>query len=80
MNKEELIVIDNEDHTIGNILRTQLLKNNNTEFCAYKQTHPLENKIELYLSVSENCKVSAKQVFKETIQDYINKLLSINYG
>jgi DNA-directed RNA polymerase subunit L len=44
--------IKNECHTIGNLLRTELLKQD-VEFAAYKQTHPLERSIEICI-VSED--------------------------
>jgi DNA-directed RNA polymerase I and III subunit RPAC2 len=31
-----------EDHTLGNLLRNQLLKSGNVEFCAYSVPHPSE--------------------------------------
>jgi DNA-directed RNA polymerase I and III subunit RPAC2 len=32
----------NEDHTLGNLLRNVIIKNNNVEFCAYSVPHPSE--------------------------------------
>ena len=32
----------NEDHTLGNLLRNQIIKNNHVEFCAYSVPHPSE--------------------------------------
>jgi len=32
----------NEDHTLGNLLRNQIVKNKNVEFCAYSVPHPSE--------------------------------------
>ena len=32
----------NEDHTLGNLLRNVLVKNNKVEFCAYSVPHPSE--------------------------------------
>lgn len=31
-----------EDHTLGNLLRNQIVKNKNVEFCAYSVPHPSE--------------------------------------
>ena len=31
-----------EDHTLGNLLRNQIIKNNAVEFCAYSVPHPSE--------------------------------------
>eukprot|EP00931_Biecheleriopsis_adriatica_P009999 TRINITY_DN111093_c0_g1_i1.p1 TRINITY_DN111093_c0_g1~~TRINITY_DN111093_c0_g1_i1.p1 ORF type:complete len:228 (+),score=58.58 TRINITY_DN111093_c0_g1_i1:87-770(+) len=36
-----------EDHTLGNILRMELLRNENVLFAGYKVPHPLDNMIEL---------------------------------
>jgi len=36
-----------EDHTLGNILRMDLLRNENVLFAGYKHPHPLDNMIEL---------------------------------
>ncbi len=35
--------IEREDHTLGNIIHSQLLKNENVLFCGYKRPHPLEH-------------------------------------
>ena len=32
----------NEDHTLGNLLRNQIIKNSHVEFCAYSVPHPSE--------------------------------------
>ena len=39
------IIIDNSDHTIGNILATELNHNNKVEYSYYIKEHPLKNKI-----------------------------------
>ena len=31
-----------EDHTLGNIVRNQILKNKHVDFCAYSMPHPSE--------------------------------------
>ena len=36
-----------EDHTLGNLLRMQLLRDENVRFAGYKAPHPLEHKIEI---------------------------------
>ncbi|CAI6355323.1 unnamed protein product [Macrosiphum euphorbiae] len=37
----------NEDHTLGNMIRNQLLRDPNVLFAGYKLPHPLEHKFEL---------------------------------
>jgi DNA-directed RNA polymerase II subunit RPB11 len=39
--------IQKEDHTIGDLIQTQLLKEKNVVFSSYKQFHPLEHLIVL---------------------------------
>lgn len=36
-------VVRNEDHTLGNIVRTELLRNPHVLFAGYRMPHPLEN-------------------------------------
>ncbi len=40
-----------EDHTLGNMIRHQLLKDPNVIFAGYKNPHPLEHKIILRIQV-----------------------------
>ena len=37
--------IEKEDHTLGNVIRYQLLKHPNVLFAGYKMPHPLEHRI-----------------------------------
>ncbi len=39
--------ITGEDHTIGNVVRMQLLKDRRVKFAGYIKPHPLEEKIQL---------------------------------
>ncbi|KAG9301765.1 hypothetical protein G9A89_003312 [Geosiphon pyriformis] len=41
--KAATFVIEKEDHTIGNLIRYQLLKENQVTFAGYKMPHPLEH-------------------------------------
>jgi DNA-directed RNA polymerase I and III subunit RPAC2 len=43
----------NEDHTLGNLLRNVIIKNNNVEFCAYSVPHPSEPVMNVRLQVSK---------------------------
>ena len=40
-------VVYDEDHTLGNIVRMQLLRDKTVKFAGYRKPHPLENKIEI---------------------------------
>ena len=48
------IIINKENHTLGNILVDLLYKDENVEFCSYKQPHPLEDIIVLQIKSSNN--------------------------
>ena len=48
------IIINKENHTLGNILVELLYKDKNVEFCSYKQPHPLEDIIVLQIKRSNN--------------------------
>ena len=41
------ILVQNHDHTLGNVVRYQLLKDHRVRFAGYKKPHPLEEKIEI---------------------------------
>ena len=41
------ILVQNQDHTLGNVVRYQLLRDPRVRFAGYKKPHPLEEKIEI---------------------------------
>ena len=43
----------NEDHTLGNILRYMLMKDKNTSFCGYSIPHPSEDVMNIRLQTRE---------------------------
>jgi len=42
-----VVTIQDEDHTLGNLIRHQLLKDKTIKFSGYKRAHPLENEIQI---------------------------------
>ena len=46
--------IEKEDHTIGNVLRHQLLRDSNVLFAGYKMPHPLEHRILVKIQTSSD--------------------------
>ena len=40
-----IFTINKEDHTVGNMVRMQLLKDPNVLFCGYKNPHPMDNTV-----------------------------------
>ncbi len=48
-----------EDHTLGNLLRNQIVKNKEVEFCAYSVPHPSEPICNVRIQISETSKMDA---------------------
>ena len=40
-----IFTINKEDHTVGNMVRMQLLKDPNVLFAGYKNPHPMDNTV-----------------------------------
>ena len=51
--KELLIEMRGEDHTLGNLIAKEALKHPEVTYAAYRIPHPLQDKLELYISVKE---------------------------
>ena len=64
-----ILTIEGEDHTLGNLMQCQLLKDPIVKFAGYKKTHPLEDIIILKVQVS-------KLTPKHSINNAIEILLS----
>ncbi|KAM1030799.1 hypothetical protein ACFX15_033953 [Malus domestica] len=59
--------IEREDHTIGNILRMQLHRDENVLFAGYKLPHPLQYKIIVRIHTSSQS--SPMQAYNQAIND-----------
>ena len=46
-----IFTLNKEDHTLGNMIRHQLLKDPNVLFAGYKNPHPLEHKVVIRVQV-----------------------------
>lgn len=68
--------IRNEDHTMGNLLRNELLSRDDVEFAAYKATHPLKKEIQLHV-VSENDRVIQDSIV--SLKKKVQKLRSKSF-
>lgn len=51
-------LIEREDHTLGNILRMQLLEDDDIHFAGYRMPHPLEHKICVQVQTNGECNPS----------------------
>ncbi|KAK4402339.1 DNA-directed RNA polymerases II, IV and V subunit [Sesamum angolense] len=64
--------IEREDHTIGNILRMQLHRDENVLFAGYKLPHPLQYKI--LLRIHTTSQSSPMQAYNQAINDLDKEL------
>ena len=62
-------IVHDEDHTLGNIVRMQLLRDKTVKFAGYRKPHPLENKIEI------KCQTSNEKKPAQAIQDACSDLI-----
>jgi len=75
-----VFTINKEDHTLGNALRTQLLKDPQVLFAGYKIPHPLE--AQFVLRVQTTPDYSPQEAFTNAITDLISEvsLLEERFG
>ena len=59
--------IQKEDHTIGDLIQNQLLKEPNVLYSGYKQIHPLENFI--IFKIITNGVFSPVEIFDKVLKD-----------
>ncbi|XP_057949781.1 DNA-directed RNA polymerases II, IV and V subunit 11 isoform X1 [Malania oleifera] len=64
--------IEREDHTIGNILRMQLHRDDNVLFAGYKLPHPLQYKI--LVRIHTTSQSSPMQAYNQAINDLDKEL------
>ena len=62
------ILVQNHDHTLGNVIRYQLLRDQRVRFAGYKKPHPLEEKIEIKVHTDGTVKPD------EAVRDSCTKL------
>lgn len=59
-----------EDHTIGDLLRIYLLKNNEVKFAGYRVPHPLDDMLEVKVqTASEDTNKTVKETLKKLQMD-----------
>ncbi|KNC78132.1 RNA polymerase Rpb3/Rpb11 dimerization domain-containing protein, partial [Sphaeroforma arctica JP610] len=65
--------INKEDHTLGNVLRHQLLKDPAVLFSGYHIIHPLEFKFELRVQTDPNGTYTPEDALENAIKDLISE-------
>lgn len=67
-----IFTVNKEDHTLGNMIRNQLLKDPHVLFAGYKNPHPLEHKFVLRIQTTSD--YSPQEAFMNAITDIISEL------
>jgi DNA-directed RNA polymerase subunit L len=67
---EGIIIINNEDHTLGNLLSRGLQQHENISFAGYNLPHPLTKKVELHYKL--NKKNNIEKMIVEVAEYYID--------
>nr|CAG4652352.1 EOG090X0L4K [Triops cancriformis] len=67
-----IFTVNKEDHTLGNLIRCQLLKDPNVLFAGYKQPHPLEHKFILRIQTTSD--YTPHDAMMHAITDLISEL------
>ena len=67
------IIVEKEDHTLGNIVRMQLMRDEHVEFVGYMVEHPLEHRVLFKVKASTvksplSCFTDALENLKEELQ------------
>lgn len=71
-----MIVIHNEDHTLGNLIARGMQKHNKISFAGYNLPHPLAKKVNFHYKLKENDNI--KSVINDVIDYYKNLFGQIN--
>ncbi|CAH1399938.1 DNA-directed RNA polymerase II subunit RPB11 [Halyomorpha halys] len=67
-----IFTINKEDHTLGNMIRNQLLKDPQVLFAGYKLPHPLEHKFLIRIQTINT--TTPQKVLEDAIKDLISEL------
>ncbi|MDD5417949.1 MAG: DNA-directed RNA polymerase subunit L [Candidatus Nanoarchaeia archaeon] len=65
----ELVFSEVDHHSVGNLLKDELLKSNNVTFAAYKRDHPLEDKSHLFVRAKSAPEAAVKNATKRISDD-----------
>jgi DNA-directed RNA polymerase subunit L len=67
---EGMIIINNEDHTLGNLISRGMQQHKKISFAGYNMPHPLGNKVHLHYKLTSD-KVDIKDVIKDVVEYYL---------
>ncbi|GAB5035089.1 dna-directed rna polymerase ii subunit rpb11-a-like [Nannochloropsis oceanica] len=63
------LTINKEDHTMGNLVRMQLLRDKQVKFAGYIHPHPLIHKIELRVQTMDRALSTPMQALENALSD-----------
>ena len=72
------IVVENETHTLGNLIQSYLSLHPDINFCAYRNPHPLIEKIEFKIQTKDNELGTLNRALKDTINVLIDTINNFN--
>lgn len=70
-------VLHKEDHTLGNLIRLQLLRDNSVRFAGYRMPHPLINDAHVRIETMD-AKTSPVNVFDAALADLLLEMETLN--
>ncbi|PAA59043.1 hypothetical protein BOX15_Mlig034525g3, partial [Macrostomum lignano] len=73
-----LFIINKEDHTLGNLLTTQLLKDPGVIFAGYKMPHPMEFRVMIRVQTVPD--YLPQDAFNHAISDLISEISGLEEG
>lgn len=68
------LTIDREDHTLGNMLRLELLRDPGVRFAGYIAPHPLEHRIQIRVQSTERPPLEAVTTAIDQLQSQFDQL------
>ena len=71
--------LNKEDHTLGNLIRMQLLSDPNVHFVGYMMPHPLINRLEMKIQTTSG-NVNPREVLLAAVEDLSNETAHLTEG
>jgi DNA-directed RNA polymerase subunit L len=76
---EGIIVVNNEDHTLGNLISRGMQQHKKISFAGYNMPHPLANTFHLHYKLTDN-KENVKDIIEDVVNYYIELFDDIKKG
>jgi len=73
--EEGLIIVNNEDHTLGNLISRGMQKHSKVNFAGYNLPHPLANKVHFHYKLEKNSNI--KKIMEDVVEYYLELFSSI---